>query len=123
MEMYKAAIFERLRFQTKKGELTTEQLCTVSVEDLNELAMSLDEEYQKSGKKSYLIKKSEKDKKSKLKFDVVLDILNTKLEEAQALTEAKETKEHNEKIIKLIAEKKDESLKGKSITQLEAMLK
>jgi len=37
--------------------------------------------------------------------------------------EAMEIKEHNKKIISLISEKKDESLKGKSIKQLEAMLK
>ena len=59
----------------------------------------------------------------KLKFDVVLDVLTTKVEEMQAATEAQEIKEHNKKIITLISEKQDESLKGKSIRQLEAMLK
>ena len=58
-----------------------------------------------------------------MKFDLVLEILNTKVEEQQTATEAKEIREHNKKIIELIAEKKDESLKGMSIKQLEAMLK
>jgi hypothetical protein len=70
-----------------------------------------------------LAKTSAKDKTSKLKFDVVLDVLNTKSEEAQAAQEAAENKAHNKKIIELISEKQDESLRGKSIKQLEAMLK
>ncbi len=60
---------------------------------------------------------------NKLQFDIVLDILQTKVEEAEALKDARDTKEHNEKILTLISEKKDGELKGKSIKQLEAMLK
>jgi hypothetical protein len=123
MENYKQATKEKLRFSTSKGLLSTEQLWDLSLTDLDTLAVSLEAEHKSSGKKSFLDTKSIKDKTSKLRFDVVLDVLNTKVEEAQALTEAKEIKEHNEKIITLIAEKQDESLKGKSIKQLEALLK
>lgn len=123
METFKQATKQKLRIQTNRGLLSVEQLWDLSLEELDSLAVSLEEAYKESGKKSFLVKKSEKDKTTKLRFDVVLDVLNTKSEEAQALTEAKEIKEHNNKIIELIAEKQDESLKGKSIKQLEAMLK
>jgi hypothetical protein len=123
MENFKTASRLKLRFQTSKGLLTTEQLWDLSIGDLDTLAVSLEEEHAKSGKKSFVVKSSAKDKTSKLKFDVVLDVLNTKVEEEQAATEAKEVKEHNKKIIELIAEKQDESLKGKTVKQLEAMLK
>lgn len=114
---------QKLRFQTAKGLLTTEQLWDLSIDDLDTLVVSLDAEYASSGKKSFVEKKSVKDKTAKLRFDVALDILNTKLDEAQVLAEAKEKKEHNKKILELIAEKQDDSLKGKSIKQLEGMLK
>lgn len=123
MENYKKASQQKLRFQTNKGSLSTEQLWDLSLSDLDALAVSLDAEHKQSDKKSFLVTKSVKDKTAKLKFDIVLDVLSTKVEEAQALSEAKEIKEHNEKIITLIAEKKDESLKGKSVKQLEEMLK
>jgi len=123
MENFKAATQQKLRFSTTKGVLNTEQLWDLSVEDLDRLAIALEDEYKASGKKSFLVAKSVKDKKIKLMFDVVLDVLTTKVEEAQALSEAKEIKEHNKKILELIAEKQDETLKGKSIRQLEAMLK
>lgn len=123
MENFKLASQQKLRFQTNKGSLSTEQLWDLSLEDLDALAVSLETEHKQSGKKSFLVKTSVKDKTSKLRFDVVLDVLSTKVEEMQAATEAHEIKEHNKKIIGLIAEKQDESLKGKSIKQLEAMLK
>jgi hypothetical protein len=123
MDNFKQATKEKLRFPTNKGTLSTEQLWDLSIQDLDELAVSLEEEHAKSGKKSFVVKKSEKDKTAKLRFDVVYEVLNSKVEEAQRLTEAKEIKEHNKKILELIAEKQDESLKGKSLKQLEAMLK
>lgn len=123
MENFKLASQQKLRFQTNKGLLSVEQLWDLSLEDLDTLAISLETEHKESGKKSFLVKTSAKNKITKLRFDVVLDVLNTKVEEIQAAQEATEIKEHNKKIIALIAEKKDEVLKGKSINQLEAMLK
>lgn len=123
MENFKLASQQKLRFQTNRGLLSTEQLWDLSLEDLDALAVSLETEHKQSGKKSFLVKTSVKDKTAKLRFDVALDVLNTKVEEMQVATEAAEIKEHNKKIIALIAEKQDESLKGKSVKQLEAMLK
>ena len=123
MENFKLASQQKLRFQSNKGLLSVEQLWDLSLEDLDTLAISLETEHKESGKKSFLVKTSAKNKITKLRFDVVLDVLNTKVEEIQAAQEATEIKEHNKKIIALIAEKKDEVLKGKSINQLEAMLK
>ena len=104
-------------------QLTGQQVWDLSLEELDGLAVSLEVEHNQSARKSFLVKSTTKDKTAKLKFDVVLDVLNTKAEDMQAAQEAFEDKEHNKKIIALIAEKQDESLKGKSIKQLEAMLK
>jgi len=123
MENFKLASQQKLRFQTNKGLLSVEQLWDLSLEDLDALAVSLETEHKESGKKSFLVKTSVKDKTAKLRFDVTLDVLNTKVEEMQAAQEAAEIKEHNKKIITLISEKQDESLKGKSIKQLEGMLR
>jgi len=123
MENYKLATQQKLRFQTSKGLLSTEQLWDLSVNDLDSLAVSLQDSYNNSKGKSFLEKKTDKDKGLKLQFDVVLDILNTKVEESEAKRDAAEIKEHNEKIISLIKEKQDGALANKSIAQLEKMLK
>lgn len=131
--MYKQASQIKLRFNTSKGILTVEQLWDLPVGNerafraeeltLDNLAVSLEEAYKNSKGKSFLDKKTTKDRTIKLQFDIVLDILSTKVEEADALRDAKEVKEYNQKILGLISEKKDEELKGKSVKELEKMLK
>lgn len=123
MDNFKLAAQQKLRFQTPKGLLSTEQLWELSIPELDSMAVALESEYKQSGKKSFVEKSTEKDKTTKLKFDIVIDILETKVEAEQVATKLKEDKEHNAKILSLIAEKKDESLKGKSIKELENMLR
>lgn len=121
--MYKQATREGVRFHTTKGMLSVEQLWSLSTSELNDLAVSLDAQYNESGKKSFLTTRSVKDKSVKLKFDIAYDILTTKLEEAAEASSAREVKEHNQKILALIAEKQEDELKGKSVKDLEKMLK
>lgn len=121
--MYKEASQQKLRFQTNKGLLSVEQLWDLPLTDLDSLAVSLETAYKESKGKSFLNVRTVKDKGLKLQFDIVLDVLQTKVEEQDALRKAKEVKEHNQKIISLISKKQDEDLAGKSIAELEALLK
>lgn len=123
MDNFKLATQQKLRVQTTKGNLSVEQLWDLPLTDLDTLAVSLQEAYDESKGKSFLKKRTVKDKGLKLQFDIVLEILQTKAEEQNAAQEALETKQHNQKILQLIAEKQNDELKGKSIKQLEAMLK
>lgn len=119
--MYKQASKEQLRVQTSKGLLSVEQLWDLSVTELDKTAVALQAAYEESGKKSFLVKRSVKDKVAKLKFDVVLDILQTKVEEEAAEREKVENKAHNAKIDALIAEKEDEELKKLSAAKLKSL--
>lgn len=121
--MYKKASRLKLRFQTERGLLSVEQLWTLPMPELDALAVALEEQATAAGKKSFLTKKSDADAEAKLKFDIVLDILTTKVEEATANAAAKDTKAHNAKIDGLIAKKKDESLESMSIEDLEKLRK
>lgn len=121
--MYKEASKLMLRFTTSKGVLTVEQLWTLSLTELDKLAVQLEEQYKASGKKSFLVKKSRKDKELKLAFDIVIDILSTKVEEKEVMDAASDVKAHNQKILGIIQEKKDEQLKGMSLKELEEQLK
>ena len=121
--MYKEASKQKLRFSTTKGTLSTEQLWDLSINELNDLAVSLDTAFNESGKKSFLATKSVKDKTAKLRFDIALDILTTKVEESDNLKTKAEDKAHNEKIMGLIQDKTEDSLKKKSVSELKKMLK
>ncbi|MFW6272558.1 MAG: hypothetical protein ACOC2U_02110 [bacterium] len=121
--MYKEATKTKLRFETPYGLLTTEQLWDLPLNELDKLAVSLEENYENSKGKSFLEKKTKKDKTTKLKFDIVLDILNTKVEEQEKARKEAENKEHEQKILNLIKEKEEDQLKNKSIDELKKMIK
>lgn len=123
MENFKEGSRKKLRFKTTIGLLSIEQLWDLSLEQLDVLAVSLENYVNETPKKSFLTKTSNEDKLAKLKFDIVLDVLNTRIKERDEYLEQKANKEQNEKILSLISEKQDESLKGKSIEELKAMLK
>ena len=53
----------------------------------------------------------------------MLNILTTKVEEQEASLNEVEKKAHNQKILSLIADKQEENLKGKSVEELEKLLK
>jgi len=123
MENFKLASQLKLRFQTNKGLLSSEQLWDLTLSELDDLAVKFENEYKESGKKSFLVKRTNKDVVSKLKFDITLDILQTKVDESEAESKRLENKAHNAKILSLIAEKQNEELKTKSISDLKKLLK
>ena len=85
--------------------------------------MALDKATKEGATKSFLVEKTEEDKTAKLMFDIAYDVLTTRLEEQKALQEAKSNKEHNEKILSLIASKQEDELKGKDVEELMGLLK
>lgn len=121
-DIYKRGIKQRVRFQTSLGQLTIEQLHDLTVNQLNDLAVALNDVVEKGEKKSFIATPTAANELAKLKFDIVLDILQDKVKYAEAAAKAAETKENNQKILALIEAKKGEALAGKSIEELQAMI-
>ena len=121
--MYKRASQIKLRIVTPVGVLSVEQLWDLSLENLDAVAVKLEKEVESSAEKSFLVKKTEKNKELKLAFDIVLDVLTTKLENQERASKAAETKAHNQKILGLIAQKQEGELQEKSVEELQALLK
>ena len=123
MSIYKRATKKKLRIQTSVGMLSIEQLWDLPLEALDTLAVSLEKAYKESGSKSFLNKtKAVKDADLKLTFDIVLDVLETKQKDAAKSMKAADTKAHNQKILGLIAKKKEGEMEEMSVEELEAML-
>ena len=113
----------KLRFNTSKGTLTAEQLWDLSLTELDSLAVELQQAYEDSKGKSFLTKRSRKDKTIKLQFDIVLTILNTLVEEQDMARNEAENKAHNTKILQLIQKKREVELEKMSEEELQSLLK
>lgn len=117
--MYKQASKLKLRVETNRGVLSIEQLWDLNLEDLDDLAVNLEESYKNSKGKSFLSKKTTKDKTIKLMFNIVLDILETKVEENEkALTEL-DKREKKQLILEKIQNVKDKKYDDMSEEELE----
>lgn len=122
MDIYKEAARNKIRISTFKGLLSVESIWDLKLTELDKLAVGLQEEVERSTTKSFLKPKSTEDVETKLKFDIVLDILETKQKERDEANEAAKKKDQRDKIASIIANKEDEVLHSKSLDELKKML-
>lgn len=108
----------KIRIQAPQGMLSVEQLYDLKTTELDTMAVALEKEYKTSGGKSFLTPTSSKDKIIKLKFDLVLDVLTTLVEEEDTAATALADKEHNQKIYGLMAKQEDKALSKLSKKEL-----
>ena len=126
MSNYKQASRLGLRFQTSKGLLTVEQLWQLGVTDLSNAIKAVKKilKVTDDDDLSFLIdSKGVVDVENQLRFDILKDIYVTRKEDNAAIRDQALIKEHNQKILELIAEKKEGDLKGLSVEELEKLLK
>lgn len=122
---FKQASKQKLRFATTKGYLSSEQLWDLTLTDLTTCIRNAKKVLKKNDddELGFLDETSTVDKTEQLQFDILKEIYLTKKADNEALRTAKETKEHNLKILDLIQNKKDGELAAKSVSELEALLK
>ena len=123
--MYKQASQMKLRFQTGVGLLTVEQLWDLSLSNLSSAIKNVKKILKKTDddELSFLEDTKVVDVENQLRFDILKDVYLTKKKEVEELRDAANIKAHNQKILQLIADKQEADLKGKTVAELEAMLK
>jgi hypothetical protein len=125
MDNFKLASQQQLRFQTNKGLLSVEQLWTLTLIELSNLCKSIKKVLKGTDNDddlSFLIENSIVDVENQLRFDIAKDVYLTRKKENEEKRNALIAKEQKQKILEIIAKKKDESLENKSIEELEALL-
>lgn len=116
--MYKEASKMKLRFATVKGNLSVEDLWDLSLTTLDKMAVAIDEQISKNPKKSFISESTPEDKVSKLKLDILKDIINTKLEEKAKKDSEKQKISERNKLLEILAKKEEASLENLSIEEL-----
>ncbi len=120
-EMFIKASRQKMRFPYK-GQATVEDLWDLPVTELDKIYKLLNAEVKRAQEESLLETKSEEDEKLAVRIGIIKYIVAVKLEEKKEAEMAKERKEQKQKIMKILANKQDEELKGKSVEELEKML-
>lgn len=123
--MFDKATRLKLRFESNKGLLSVEQVWDLSLTALNEMAKGLSRQVKaaETDEEDFIGTKSAVDSELQLRFDVVKHIIGVKLKERDDSKDAAERKANNQVILELIQRKKQQELEGKSVEELEALLK
>ena len=123
--IYKQAVLLSLRFNTNKGSLSTEQLATLSMTAIGNVAKAAKKAIQSNEDDDDLsflnTTPSTKDIEGELRFEIAKDLYLTKRKAVEAEKENANKKAHNAKIDERIAAKQDEKLESLSIEELEKM--
>lgn len=126
MDNFKKATRYKLRVETSKGMLSTEQIWTLSRAALARILRSLKKKLNADSDDDLAFlddQAKQVDEMDQLTFDVVKDIYLTKKKEAQELRDEASIKEHNRKIMELLEKKEESELEGLSKEELKALLK
>jgi len=125
--MYKQAAQLKLRFDSKVGQITAEDLFDLPLTSknkacLDDIAKGLHREIKDGEEESFVVSKSRGNALLELKFNIVKSVIADKIEAAQAAQNKAETVAKRTKLMAKIAEKQDSALDEKSLEELQAEL-
>ncbi len=119
--MFRYAAKNKLRFTTPSGTLTVEQLFQLDLKQLDAIAVVLHKQIADKGEiTSFISDTTEVDELLNIKFKIVKDIIDERLEQQKRREEESAKKAHKELLRNLIAGKEQESYAGKTIEELRA---
>lgn len=127
--LFEKASRKKLRFISPKGLLTVEELwdlpltSQVGKASLDMLAVEQHKKVSDSSVGlSFVIEKTTVNEDEQLRMDILLHIIKVRMEENATNRAAADRAAEKQKIMRLIAEKRDEALSQSSIEDLEALL-
>lgn len=121
MNLFEMATRGKYRFPFK-GSIMAEDLFDLDVTNLDSIFKTLNAQLKVTKEESLLTVKTAQDKELAVKIEIVKTIVAEKIAELDRVVKARELKAQKQKIMALIAEKQEDSLKGKSIEELQALM-
>lgn len=115
--LFEIATRNRYRFNYK-GVMSVEDLWSLRVEDLDAIFKMLNRQKKTADENSLLATKSAEDQDLANKIDIVRYIVSVKLAEAAERVSAAEKKAQRDKIMEIVAKKKDKALEDMGIEDL-----
>lgn len=110
------------RFASNKGHLTFEDLWNLKLEDLDRIAVALDEKIQKGGRKSFITKRAESMSEEQGMLDLVTYVIETKVAEDDAAKERAARRSQREFLESLKQKKQIAALESLSAEEIDKQI-
>lgn len=126
--MFSKASRLKLRFDSPKGPLSAEDLWDLPLTsatgkvNLDDIAKAVNKELKSTQEESFVVKETKGNEILQLKLEILKTVIGVKMIENEAAATARAKAEEKQRIMGLIAKKKDEVLEGKSLDELMALL-
>ena len=128
MSMFETACRSKIRFETTKGSLSVEDLWDLPLTsqtgkvNLDDIARGLHKQLNNGDNVSFVEPERKSDDVVQLKFDIAKHIIGIKILERTAASAARDRAEKKQKLLAIIADKQDTSLKNMSMDELQKAL-
>jgi hypothetical protein len=125
LNLFEVASRSKFRFETKRGEITAEQLWDISLtgnDSVDAIAINLNDALQKSSTKSFVTTSNPADKETQLKLELVKYVISVRLAEAAARAEKAEKAAQCRVLREAIAAKETAELLSGSADELKKRL-
>ena len=119
--IYKKAIQHKLRFK-HTGVITTEDLWSLSLKDLDALYKSINAELKAADEESLLETKSPETETLKLQIEILKDVVETKIEDRKAAEKRRADSQERKRILKALDDKAESKYDNMSEEELRAAL-
>lgn len=118
-----STIFERaskqqLRFQSTKGNLTTEDLWELSLQSLDSLARGVNKALKEANEESFISTKTKSNTELELKLDILKHIIADKIADQEAKKAKAERAQELDMLQSLLAKNKTKELKSLSSEEI-----
>ena len=120
-DLFKIAAKKKYRFNYK-GLISVEDLFDLKLEELDKIYKNLKSQQKNNSEESLLQTVSKEDRELNNKIEIIKTIVTDKLLANEKALKAAEKKAQNQRILEILADKKDAALKEKSIEELQAMI-
>lgn len=123
--MFEKATRQKLRFDTQRGLVTVEDLWDLPLTgnvSLNQIAIDLNRELKEAVETTSFVTPAEPaDTELQLKFEIVKHVIATRIKERDEAKNSRATEAQRQKILEIIAQKKDAELQNLPIEKLTEM--
>ena len=120
--MFEQASRLRIRFATAKGNLTVEDLWSLSLVHLDSIAVHLSKLLEENPRTTFLSTQKSNNQTLKLSFDIAYYILSKRLEEDRLAKLTEQNKQKRKLLTDLLHEKEQDSLKSLTLEELKAQI-
>lgn len=125
--MFKEAARLKVRFNTEAGTLTVEDLFDIPLTSergvsLDNIARGLNRKMKDAEEESFVSKPSAQNRELKLKFEIVKDVIATKIEERDKKKVAASRKKERELLAGILERKQFEQLEGMTAEEIQARI-